>query len=306
MQHATFRQLRVFDAIVRNGSFTRAAEEMHLTQPTLSMQVKKISDSIGLPLFEHIGKKVYLTEAGRTLHTMCREVLDSAERFNMALADLKGLKQGRLQLAAVTTAEFFLPRLLGPFCNAYPGIEVSLEIYNRYQILDRLKDNADDLYVFGHPPEGIEVDAVQFLDNPMYVVAPSDHPLVGRKRITMKTIFKEPFLFREPNSGTRLALERFFAEHGHRPTVRMELGSNEAIKQGVLGGLGLAILSRYAIDNVKGLTALNVEGFPFKRHWYLLRLAGKKQSIVAQAFCTHLAEVTGAKELADWATTTKK
>lgn len=300
MKHATFRQLRAFDAIVRHGSFTRAAAEMHLTQPTLSMQVKKISDSVGLPLFEQIGKRVYPTDAGRALHAMCREVFDSVARFEMAIADMKGLKQGRLRIAAVTTAEFFLPRLLGPFCNAHPGIEVALEIRNREQVMARLRQNADDLYVFGQPPE-MDVEAVRFLDNPLVVAAPAGHPLAGRARVPLARVLDEPFLLREAGSGTRIAVERFLARHDLRPRIRMELGSNEAIRQAVMGGLGLSILSRHAVADTPGLVELDVEGFPIRRHWYLLRLAGKRMSVVAQAFCAHLARVNATPELLDWA-----
>lgn len=300
MQHATFRQLRVFDAIVRNGSFTRAAEEMNLTQPTLSMQAKKIGDSIGQPLFEQVGKRVRLTDAGRALHQLCREMFDSVARFEMALDDLKGLKRGRLRLGAVTTAEFLLPRLLGPFCDAHPGIDVSLDIRNRRQVLDRMRDGACDLYVFGQPPAGLEVEAVRFLDNPLVAIAPAGHPLAGRRGVALDRLFAEPFLLREVGSGTRTAIERFAAQHGVRPRTRMELGSIEAIRQAVLGGLGLSILSRHAVENTPGLAILDVAHLPIERHWYLLRLPGKRVSVVAAAFCAHLARVTGAADLAPW------
>lgn len=300
MRHATFRQLRVFDAIARHGSFSRAAEEMHLTQPTLSMQVKKISDSVGLPLFEHIGKRTYLTDAGRALHEMCGEVFDAVARFEMAIADLKGLKRGRLRLAAVTTAEFFLPRLLGPFCRRYPEIEVALEIGNREQVLDRLRVNADDFYVFGQPPQSADVEAVRFLDNPLVAVGPAGHPLVGAGRVPIARLLTEPFLLRERGSGTRMSVEKFFADHGRHPAVRMELGSNEAVKQAVLGGLGLAVLSRHAIEDTPGLAVIDAEGFPLDRDWFLLRLTDKRMSVVAGAFCAHIAEMTGTPALLRW------
>lgn len=306
MKYATFRQLRVFDAIVRNGSFSRAAEEMHLTQPTLSMQVKKISDSVGLPLFEQIGKRIYLTDAGRALHQLCRDVFDSTARFEMTVAELKGLKRGRLRLSAVTAAEFFLPRMLGPFCNAYPEIEVSLELGNRGQVLERLKNNADDLYVFGQPPHEADVEAVRFLDNPLVVVAPAAHPLAGAEHVPLSRLLEETFLLREAGSGTRISVERFFAAAGARPRIRMELGSNEAIKQAVLGGLGLSVLSRHSVTGTEGLAVIAAEGFPIKRHWHLLRLSGKQMSVVARAFCAHLGEVTGATALAAWSLETHK
>ncbi|MEO5334654.1 MAG: LysR family transcriptional regulator [Magnetococcus sp. YQC-5] len=300
MKHATFRQLRVFDAIVRNGSFIRAAKEMHLTQPTLSMQVKKISDSIGLPLFEQIGRKIYPTDAGRALHDLCKEVFDSIARFEMTLADSKGLKKGQLRLTAVTTTEYFLPRFLGTFCNRYPGIDVSLKILDRGQVMERLRANTDDLYIFGFPPKEPDIKAMRFLENPLVAVAPTEHPLATNRNIPLARLLEEPFLLREPGSGTRILVERFFAEHGSRPRVRMELGSNEAIRQAILGGLGLSILSNYVVENAPGLTVIDSEGFPIKSNWYLIRQEGKQLSVVARAFCDHLARATDTPELMDW------
>ncbi len=300
MKHVTFRQLRVFAAIARLGSFTRAAEEMRLAQPTLSMQVRKIGAAIGLPLFEQVGKKVYLTDAGRALQDLCREVFDILARFEMTIAALKGLKRGRLRLAGVSTAEYFLPRLLGPFSNDHPGVEFALEVLNRERIIERLKANADDLYVFGFPPDDVEVDAIRFMENPLVVVAPHGHPLERDRGIPLARLMNEPFLMREPGSGTRSAAERFFAEHGAHPRVRMELGSNEAIKQAVLGGLGVSVLSRHTIEHASGLTVLDVQGFPLVRHWYLVRPKGKRSSVVVSAFCAYLARVTEPR-LAAWA-----
>ena len=300
MKNVTFRQLRVFAAIARLGSFTRAAEEMRLTQPTLSMQVRKLGQAIELPLFEQIGKKVYLTDAGRALRDFCREVFDALARFEMTIAALKGLKRGRLRLAVVSTAEYFLPRLLGSFSNDHPGVEFTLEVLNRERMIERLKANADDLYVFGFPPEDVEVDAIRFMENPLVVVAPDGHPLASDRRVPLARLMDEPFLMREPGSGTRSAVERFFAEHGARPRVRMELGSNEAIKQAVLGGLGVSVLSRHTIEHASGLTELDVQDFPLARHWYLVRPKGKRSSVVAGAFCAYLARITEPR-LAEWA-----
>ncbi|MBI3452975.1 MAG: LysR family transcriptional regulator [Rhodospirillales bacterium] len=300
MKRATFRQLRAFDAIVRHGSFSRAAEEMHLTQPTLSMQVKKISNAVGLPLFEQIGKKIYLTDAGRVVHELCQDVFASVARFEMGVADLKGLKTGGLRLAAVTTAEFFLLRLLGPFCNRHPGVDVSLEILNRERMLERLRANADDIYVFGQPPLDFDIEAIRFLENPLVVIGPKGHRLAGARNVPLAQLLGEPLLMREHGSGTRTAIEQFFAETAARPKVKMELGSNEAIKQAIIGGLGVSILSRHTIEDTAGLVEIDVEGFPLVRHWYVVRPAGKKMSVVARAFCGYLAE-TCAAELSAWA-----
>ncbi len=291
MRHSTLRQLEVFEAIARLGSFTRAAEELFLTQPTVSMQIKKLADAVGLPLFEQMGKKVFLTEAGRELHKTCREIFKHFSHFEMTVADLKGLKQGTLRLAVVTTAKYFAPRLLGPFCQQYPGIQVSLKVSNRERVLERMADNQDDLYILGQPPEELDTVAEPFLDNPLVVLAPANHPLAGKKKIPLARLVEEPFLLREPGSGTRKALERLLADHGVEIKVRMELGSNEAIKQAIVGGLGVSVLSRHtlALDAPMGqLAILDVTGFPIERQWYVAYPAGKQLSIVARTFLDYL------------------
>ncbi|MDX2476390.1 MAG: LysR substrate-binding domain-containing protein [Gammaproteobacteria bacterium] len=291
MRHSTFRQLEVFEAIARLGSYTRAAEELFLTQPTVSIQIKKLTDTVGLPLFEQIGKRIYVTDAGKALQLTCGEIFKSLNNFEMLTADLRGLKKGKLQLAVVTTAKYFAPRLLGPFCKLYPGIEVSLKVCNRERLLERLNENKDDLYILGQPPESLEIEYEPFLDNPLVVLAPADHPLVGKKNISLDRIASEPFIMREPGSGTRIAVERLFHEHNHKLNVRMDIGSNEAIKQAIVGGLGISILSRHtlALDAAMGQIAiLNVEHFPIKRQWYVANLTGKQPTIVAQTFLEYL------------------
>lgn len=291
MRRITLRQLEVFEAIARLNSFTRAAEEMHLTQPTVSMQIRKLTECVGLPLFEQIGKKIFLTAAGKELYATCRDMLGRLDRFGMSVADLMGLKQGHLQIAVVTTAKYFTPRLLGPFCQRYPGIEVSLKVSNRERILERLANNEDDLYILGQPPEELDVHYEPFMENPMVVIAPLNHPLAGEKHISLARLAEEPFLMREAGSGTRKSLERLFSAHGLTPKVRMELGSNEAIKQAIVGGLGVSVLSRHtlALDAAMGqLTILDVEHFPIRRHWYAVYPAGKQPSVVAKTFLEYL------------------
>lgn len=293
MRHSTIRQLEIFEAIARHGSFTRAAEELFLTQPTASMQIKKLTDAIGLPLFEQIGKRIYLTDTGKALQLTCREIFDSLNNFEMLVSDTQGLKQGKLRLAVVTTAKYFAPRLLGPFCNQYPGIEVSLKVSNRERILERLSENLDDLYILGQPPENLDVVSDTFLDNPLVVLAPSTHPLVGKKKIPITEIAKEPFIMREPGSGTRMAVERLFNKHNLKLNMRMELGSNEAIKQAIVGGLGVSVLSRHtlALDAAMGqIATLDVEDFPIERQWHAVHLMGKQPTIVAKTFLEYLHE----------------
>ncbi|MEA3413526.1 MAG: LysR family transcriptional regulator [Pseudomonadota bacterium] len=294
MRNSTLRQLELFYAIARLGSFTRAAEESYVTQPTISMQIKKLTDSVGVPLFEHVGKKVYLTDAGCELRKTCNRIFTELERFEMYVADLKGLETGALRIAVVTTAKYFIPRLLGAFCQRHPGIEVSLKVSNRERILSRISDNEDDLYVLGQPPEGIDVVAEPFLPNPLVVLAPWGHPLAKEKDITLQRLAEEPFLLREPGSGTRNAAERLFVAHGLKPKVRMELGSNEAIKQAVIGGLGVSVLSKHTLvmdGSGRQISVLDVEGFPIERQWYVVYPEEKRLSVVARAFMEHLRAV---------------
>lgn len=291
IKHATLHQFKVFESVARNLSFTRAAEELHLTQPTVSIQLKQLTEMVGLPLLEQIGKRIHLTEVGRELLDVSHNIFDGLSRFEMRVSDLKGVKAGKLRLAAVTTAKYFVPRLFGPFCDLYPGIDVSLKVTNRERILQRLMNNEDDLYILGQPPEHMDVQVEAFLENPLVVLAHSDHPLVGEKQIPLKRLAEETFLMREAGSGTRLATERLFTEQGLKIKVRMELGSNEAIKQAVAGGLGLAVLSAHTLALEKGsgeLVVLDVEGFPIRRQWYAVYARDKQLSVVARTFLDFL------------------
>jgi len=288
---ATMRQLRVFDSVAKHSGFSKAATELHLSQPTVSMQVKHLSEAIGLPLFEQIGKQIFLTDAGRMLQTTSAEMFDAWARLEMQVADLKGLKQGRLKISAVTTAKYVVPRLLGPFCQMHPGVEVAFEIGNRSAITERLARNEDDLIVMGVPPRGMDIVSIPFAENPLVIVAPRGHPLARSKNIPLSHLVDLPFLMREQGSGTRLAADRFLRDRGVRLNIKMEIGSNEAIKQAVAGGLGLSILSLHALGPdaaPRSLIALNVEGLPIRRHWYIVHPAGKQLSVVAQAFFTYL------------------
>jgi DNA-binding transcriptional LysR family regulator len=289
--HVSLRQLRTFEAVARLKSFSRAAEELHVTQPTVSKQIRLLHEEVGLPLLEVIGKKVFLTEAGEQLYATCADWLETWGRFEQTVADLKGVKQGRLRIATVTTTKYFMPRLLGPFCAQYPGIDVALEVVNRDRLLERLARNQDDLYVMGVPPDALDIEAEPFMENPLVVLAPANHPLAGRKGIPLAALANEPFLLREHGSGTRLTVERMFEEQRVPLRVRMELGSNEAIKQAVVGGLGLAILSQSTLGLDPGendLVLLDVEGFPIRRHWYVVRPRHKQLSVVAKTFLDFL------------------
>ncbi|ADE11222.1 transcriptional regulator, LysR family [Sideroxydans lithotrophicus ES-1] len=291
MKNATLRQLKVFESVARNLSYTRAAEELYLTQPTVSIQIKQLTDIVGLPLLEQIGKRIYLTDPGRELLKVCRNIFEDMSRFEMLVSDMKGVKAGKLNLAIITTAKYFVPRLLGLFCQRYPGIDVSLKVTNRERVLQRLADNQDDLYVLGAPPEDMDIEIEPFLENPLVVLAASNHALAAEKNISLQRLTEEQFLMREQGSGIRLATEQFFAERGLKLKVRMELGSNEAIKQAVVGGLGIAVLSAHtlALDrDSQELAILDVQGFPIQRHWYLAHPKEKQLSVVALAFLEFL------------------
>ena len=288
IRHATLRQLQVFEAIVRLGSFTRAAEELFLTQPTVSMQIKKLTDAVGLPLFEYVGRNVQPTEAGRELYDACRRMFETLANLEMKMADLQGLKRGRLRLGVITTAKYFAPEILGEFSHLYPGIEVALKVSNRDSIIERMMANEDDLYIMGQAPAGeLEVEAFSFAPNPLVVMAPRDHPLVGEKKISLERLAQEPFILREPGSGIRDATLKFFEQHKLRPRVRMELGSNEAIKHAIVGGLGVSVLSLHTLtlEGTEGPVAiLDVEGFPILRQWYIVHPKAKELSLVARTF----------------------
>lgn len=288
LRRATFRQLQVFEAIYRLGSFTSAAEELFLTQPTVSTQVRKLTDIIGMPLFEQVGRKVEPTEVGTLVYHSCRQVFKALTDLENNLSDLKGLKQGSLQMAVITTAKYLAPEMLGDFSQLYPGINLALKVTNRDRVLERMQANDDDLYIVGQAPtQGLDVISYPFAPNPLVVMAPRDHPLVGQKQIPLETIAREPFIIREPGSGIRDATLRAFEKIDKRPRIRMELGSNEAIKHAVVGGLGLSVLSLHTIslEGSNGPVAiLDVEGFPIWRQWYLLHRKDKELSMVAQTF----------------------
>lgn len=287
LRHGTLQQFSVFEAVARLGNFTRAGEELYMAQPTVSMQIKKLTETIGLPLFEQVGNHVHVTETGRELQTTCREIFQTLVNIEDRLSSIRGLESGRLQLAVSTTGKYFAPRMLAAFVQQHPGIDVALQIHNRQALRNRLVENADDLYLFADPPGDLEVVVQKILPNPMVVFARSDHVLAKRKRIAFERLAQEPFLMREPGSGTRAIAEEIFARHGLQPHVKMQLSTNEAITQAILAGLGISIMSRYTLGldvEQNQLVRLDVEGFPLERHWYFVYPIGKQLSMAAQAF----------------------
>ena len=285
--HLTLRQLKVFDAVARHLNYTRAAEELHLTQPAVSMQVKQLEESLGVALFEQLGKRIHLTEAGTEVLDYARSVTQQLDELEGVLNRMKGLGGGRLRISVATTANYFIPTLLGTFSRRYPDVTISLDVTNRETLLRQLAENTVDLVVMGQPPTEADVDAEAFLDNPLVVVAPPDHPLAKEQKIPLTRLQEEIFLVREPGSGTRIAMERFFSERGMKLRTGMEVGSNEAIKQSVQAGLGLGLLSRATIEQeltLKRLVVLDIEDFPIMRHWYVVHRRGKRLSAAAEAF----------------------
>ena len=235
----TLGQLTAFEAVARLGSFSGAANELFVTQPAVSKKIRLLQEQVGLALLEQVGKRIYLTDAGRLLLNLCRDWLDTWGRFEQSIADLQGLKQGRLRIAVVTTSKYFMPRVLGPFCERYPGIDVAMEVINRDRLLERLARNDDDLYIMGVPPDDLDIDSEPLIGNPLVVISPASHPLATRRRVRFSELADQVFLMREQGSGTRITIERLFAEKQTPLKVKMELGSNEAIKQAVADGFML-------------------------------------------------------------------
>ena len=288
----TFHQLRLLLAVSREGSVSRAAQRLHLTQPTLSAQLRQLAEQVGLPLFERVGRRLHLTAAGRVVLDTANRVEQELERLDETLAELRGDVVGRLRLAVVSTAETFIPRLLGDFRRERPAVEVSLVVLNRDAVIRRLADNLDDLYIMSRPPQAPPVVATPFLSNPLVVVASAEHPLAGRETLQIEALAAEEFVLREPGSGTRQAAEHFFAAHGLALRPRLELGSNEAVKQAVAGGLGLSLLSAHALAHAvdEGIAVLRVEGTPLPTQWQVVYPAGKRLSPLASAFLEFLRE----------------
>ncbi|WP_455210831.1 LysR family transcriptional regulator [Kaarinaea lacus] len=296
--HITIRQLAVLEAVARNLSFTKAADELHLTQPAVSMQIKQIEESIGLPLFEQVGKKVFLTEAGQEMYSYSRSIQQQLAEAEAIIEDLKGVKRGTLTIAVASTANYFAPRILAAFKETYDKVTFSLDVTNRKGLLNHLDNNDTDLVIMGRPPANMEVEAEFFMENPLVAIAPPNHPLVDVHDIPIVTLLKETFIIREQGSGTRNAIERFISDHGFEITTSLSMSSNEAIKQAVQAGLGLGIVSIHTLEmelELRRLRVLNVESFPILRSWYVVHRKGKRLSPVAQAFKDYV--VTYAKEI---------
>ncbi len=295
MLHITLRQLYVFDAVSRHLSYSRAAHSLHLTQPAVSMQIRQLEESVGVPLFEQLGKKIFLTTAGKEFLRYCHNILQQLDEAEAMFADFKGMR-GKLSICVASTASYFTPHLLAAFCRRYPEAQASLSVVNRETLLQRLADNTTDMVIMGRPPEELDLDAVPFMENRLVIIAPVNHPLAHEHDIPLSRLAEETFLVREQGSGTRITMERFFAERGIRLTTGSEMNTNEAIKHAVKAGMGLGILSLHTVGlelDAKRLTVLDVQSFPIQRHWYVVQRKGKRLPAVAQAFKDFLLEGAG-------------
>lgn len=287
MKHVTLRQLKVFEALSRHLSFSRAAEELHLTQPAVSMQVKQIEEQAGLPLTEMVGKKVFLTAAGEEVARHARRIAQQLREATEALDAIKGVRGGRLSVGAISTAKYFTPRLLMEFRRRKPGVELNLSVNNRETVVRQLADNEIDLAIMGKPPQELTTVAEAFADHPLVIIAAPDHPLAGSQQVAPARLVEEPFLIRESGSGTRATMERYFADVGIAPLHLFEMVGNETIKQAVMAGLGLAFISAHSVAlecEVGRLVRLPVTGTPVIRRWYVVHRAEKSLLPVAETF----------------------
>lgn len=291
--HLTLHQLRIFRTVAEAGSIARAAEQLHLTAPTLSIQLRQLSESAGMPLHEIVGRRLRLTEAGRDVLQAARDVREPLQRLEQQLAARRGIERGRLSIAAVSTAEYFMPRLLGRFRREHPGIEVSLRILPRSALVERLDEGLDDWYLMTRPPEGRALEREQVGINPLVMIAAPDHPWTRSKDLRFRQVADTRFVVREQGSGTRAWTAEWLQRFGAELKPELELGSNEAIKQAVRGGHGLAVISLHAIElelDAGKLVLLEVPHFPAPVYWHLLQKSGRAITPAAEAFRAHLRE----------------
>jgi DNA-binding transcriptional LysR family regulator len=284
---ATLHQLKIFQQVAVLLNFSAAANKLNLTQPAVSIQIKQLEESLGLSLFEKIGKKFFLTAAGQELNQFCTDIFSRIDHMDMKLSAMKGQLEGDFLLAAVTSAKYFTPHLLGAFHKLYPKVSLHLDVANRSQIIQRLKKNEVDLVIMGLVPDDMRLKRYPIIDNPIVIIANPTHPLAAQQNISFNELLKHEFLMRENGSGTRKALEDFLLSHHIKLSPSMVLGSSETIKQGVIADLGISALSRHSVSlelATKCLVELDVQNFPLMRSWYVVHHETKQLSPTAQAF----------------------
>lgn len=286
----TLRQYEILLAVYESESVSAAAASLHLSQPTLSMQLKKLSEQAGVRLYDQIGKKLVFTEAGEVLVETARRVMAEFVAMQQRLEQLNGLISGTLRLSVVTSAKYFIPHLLGPFSKQFPDIDFQLKIGNRAQVIEGLNEAHDDFYVFSQLPKVESISAIDLLPNPLIAIAAADHPLAFQKRITLSELQHHKFIMRERGSGTRQVIENYLAERNMALPISMTIESNEAIKHCVMENLGVSILSEYtlAFGGDTGVVRLDVEGFPIPSQWYFTWPSDKQLSPIAEAFLQYV------------------
>lgn len=297
MRPYTFKQVQTFMEVARQRSVSKAAERLFVTQPAVSMQIRQLEDAFGLALVEPMGRNIRLTAAGEAFLTYATNAMGQFKDLEALMAEHVGLQRGRIDLAVVSTAKYFIPMLLVRFGKLHTGIDVQLKIDNRENVLGLLSRFEADLVVMGRAPSHLDCEATPFATNPLAIVAPPDHPLARRKNLDFNAMADYSFVVREEGSGTRAAMQRLFEEHQTPLKVAMELPSNETIKQAVMAGMGLSFLSmRTMRHELAGgyLALLDVQGLPQVNHWYVTHLSSKKLSPAAKAFKSFLIEQGGA------------
>jgi DNA-binding transcriptional LysR family regulator len=287
MKDVTFRQLKVFEAVARHLNYSRAAEELRLSQPGVSIHVKQLEAHAGGPLFEQLGRKIYLTTAGHEMLRYSRVIIQSLKEADEAFAALKGIRGGRLNIAVISAGDYFFPGLLAEFCRRHERVTVRLSVNNREEILRQLTENTTDLTVLLRPPENPDMVAEGFAPQPHVIIAAPEHGLARKRHIPLQALTKEAFIVREQGSDTRLAMEELLAESRVKFNVTMEIKSTETIKQAVIAGMGISFLSAHTIGTELGLgrlVVLDVEGFPVMREWHIVHHKNKRLPPVAVAF----------------------
>lgn len=291
LRHLTFRLLQVYVTVVKTGSVTAAAQRLHLTQPTVSQQLKRLAESVGEPLLHHDRGRIELTEAGIELYRAALDVTGRFEDFADYLEELGGGHRGRFSIALVNTAQYVLPRVLGPFSQKYPDVDLTVEIGNRQQVLERFERQLDDIYVFSHPPSLEHALAARFLRNPLVMVAPSDHPLATGPQVQVGDILTERFLLREPGSATRMLFESWLQGQGVQLSGVLQMASNEAIRVAVASGMGLSVVSRHVLPEIHpGLSVLPMQGFPIESHWHFIVRRDRRLPHAARGFLAFVAQ----------------
>ncbi|BCB06408.1 LysR family transcriptional regulator [Vreelandella venusta] len=285
IRHLTFRLLQVYVTVVRCGSISEAARQLHLTQPTVSQQLKRLREAVGSPLLEQHAQQLTMTATGQALYQASRDVLGRFDDFADQLSDLQYGSKGRFSIALVNTAQYVLPRLLGPFSQAFPDVDVTLHIGNRRQVLARFERQEDDLYVFSHPPALAHAVASRFMRNPLVAIAAADHSLAQQKTVTMEQLLSERLLLREPGSATRMLLDSWLQEHGLTMQKTLQMASNEAIRVSVAANMGVAVLSEHVLPNKHpDLVVLPVQGLPIESHWQFIVRNDQRLPQSAQRF----------------------